>query len=124
MDSLKKEKSKILENLKSKNWERIIEDFENVLKNDIEILKQNILENLNLLSQNGKNNYSEAYKLINEYKSWNSSDNLVLFQNYLLEKIGGKNSNINDTEDDIIIDIINGARICTYWNHSISLWDI
>ena len=69
MDYLKKEKSKISESLKSKNRKIIKDDFENVIKNEKEILNQNILENLNLFSQNVKTNYSEVYKLINGYKS-------------------------------------------------------
>jgi hypothetical protein len=96
LESLKKKKSKISESLKSEKCQTIKSDFENILKNETEILKQNLLDKLNILSQNIKNNYSEAYKLINESKTIRiSSDKLILFQNFIIEKIGGRDSNIN-----------------------------
>lgn len=73
LESLKKEKSKISENLKSKNWKKIQEDFEKVIRNETEILKTNLLDNLHLLSQNVKDNYTKAYKIINEYKNVKNS---------------------------------------------------
>jgi CHAD domain-containing protein len=96
LESLKKKKSKISESLKSEKCQTIKSDFENILKNETEILKQNLLDKLNILSQNIKNNYSEAYKLINESKTIRiSSDKLILFHNFIIEKIGGRDSNIN-----------------------------
>jgi hypothetical protein len=96
LESLKKKKSKISESLKSEKCQTIKSDFENILKNETEILKQNLLDKLNILSQNIKNNYSEAHKLINESKTIRiSSDKLILFHNFIIEKIGGRDSNIN-----------------------------
>ena len=48
---------------------------------------------------------------------------MILFQNFLIEKIGEKDSNIGDTVNDIINYKINEARICTDWNHNTSLLD-
>lgn len=103
--NLSKQKDSIEENLKKQSWTDIQNTFEKVFSENLNDLKKNLLNTIELLSKNIKENYDNFYKLINTFFINSIPNSDLLLKNFISNKLGRKN-NIEQSIDDIINDII------------------
>ena len=117
--SLEERKSIIEEDLKKEDWKNIQNNFEQIFTSKLNYLKKELLDNIENLSNQIKNNCDELYKIINEIMPCESSN--LLLTNFIASGLG-RDNNIEKTIDDIIFDIISQSKSCTDWKNSKSFF--
>jgi len=114
-ESLIKEKNNLEEYLKKEKWKEIEDKFENVFKNYMNNLKKELLEYIEGLSKDLRENYNNFYNILKDLVDPGKPSDLLL-TNFISKKLG-RNNNIEKSIDDIIDDIIDKSRSCTYWKY-------
>ena len=117
--SLEERKSIIEEDLKKEDWKNIQNNFEQIFTSKLNYLKKELLDNIEYLSNQIKNNCDELHKIINEIMPCESSN--LLLTNFIASGLG-RDNNIEKTIDDIIFDIISQSKSCTDWKNSKSFF--
>ena len=117
LKELEKQKINIEENLKKESWDKIQENFEFSFKTETTKLKKELLQCIQYLSQNIKENYDKFYELMNKFLINQIKSPDIILSSFISNKLGREN-NIEQTIDDIINDILLQTKTCTYWSKS------
>ena len=120
--SLEEKKSKIENDLKIENWEEIQYNFIEAFKNNANDLKKQIVDNIESISLNIKNNYDDFNKLINKFKEKKKDSSIILFKSFICEKFGRNDKDINKAIDNIISDVIDNSKNCINWKNSPNIY--
>lgn len=83
-------------------------------------LKAKLLESIEGLSKNLRDNYDNFYNILKDSLIDCGPPSNLLLKNFISNKLG-RNNNIEKSIDDIINDIINKSRTCTDWKNSETL---
>jgi len=115
-ETLLKEQDNLREELIKEKWYKIKDKFENVFKDYMSDLKEKLLEYIEGLSKDLRDNYDNAYNIVKNFIDPGLPSDLLL-TNFISNKLG-RDNDIKKSIDDILKDILNKSRSCTYWTNS------
>ena len=115
-ETLLKEQDNLREELIKEKWYKIKDKFENVFKDYMSDLKEKLLEYIEGLSKDLRDNYDNAYNIVKNFIDPGLPSDLLL-TNFISNKLEIDND-IKKSIDDILKDILNKSRSCTYWTNS------
>ena len=110
--ALTNKKSKIITDLKNKDWKKIQTEFEEIFKNETTNLKTQLIKALEEASTNIKQYLDLCYDNLDKFYSQPCERKDLLYKNYISNCLGG-NNDIEKTIDEMINDIISGSRHAT-----------
>ena len=119
--SLEEKKSKIENDLKTENFEEIQNNFIEAFNKNANDLKKQIVDNIESISLNIKNNYDDFNKLINKFKDKKDSS-IILFKSFICEKFNEKEKDIKKEINNIINDVVENSKNCINWKNSPSTY--
>ena len=120
-NTLTKEKSDIINNLKNKKWSVIQKGFEDIFQKETRELKSQLLTTLKEASKNIKNYYDQCYNKLDQFYLKANERKSILYENYISNSLGG-NNNIEESLEQLINDIIKGSKTATDWKNSDGFW--
>jgi len=118
-NSLQDKKLIIEEDLQKQDWEKIQINFQQIFITHLNDLKKILLNKIEELSNQFKNNSDKFHKIVNEIYPHESSN--LLLKNFISKRMG-RDNDIEESINDIINDIIKGSKSCTDWKNSKSFF--
>lgn len=117
--SLQDKKLIIEEDLKKQDWEKIQINFQQIFITHLNDLKKLLLNKIEKLSNQFKNNSDKFHKIVNEIYPHEPSN--LLLKNFISKRMG-RDNDIEESINDIINDIIKESKSCTDWKNSKSFF--
>lgn len=122
IDALKNEKNNIESSLKKKDWKEVQTNFEKIFKEKTKNLHSELLNKLEICSNEVNNHYRQSYNLLNQFYVNSQSPNELLFKNFVSQKLG-RDNDIKKSIEDIENEILVGAKTSTDWDKKKSWWE-
>lgn len=110
--ALEDHKSKIVSDLKNKNYKKIQQEFEDTFTKETTTLKNQLLEALETASNNIKEYLDICYDNLDNFYSQPNERKNLLYKNYISNCLG-ENNDIEKSINQLIDDIISGSRHAT-----------
>ena len=119
---LLKEQNNLREDLTKENWKEIKNKFEKAFTINMNDLKAKLLEYIEGLSKDLKDNYDDFYNILKDFVNDAGPPSNLILKKFISKKLG-RNNDIEKSIDDILYDIINKSRSCTDWKNSESTFE-